>query len=119
MSSAAKSIVAYGAYLIIGIALPFLFLPDVLLPLVGIAGDVGPVLWHLLCPGWSTQPDRVLPLDDLWPVRGSALLCGLRDPGPGAAGADRIWHPGRAVYNLDCTSPARAIRLVAVSTVNT
>jgi hypothetical protein len=37
MSSAARSIVAYGFYLILAIALPFLFLPTVLLPLVGMA----------------------------------------------------------------------------------
>ena len=37
MNSAARSIVAYGVYLILAIALPFLFLPTVLLPLVGMA----------------------------------------------------------------------------------
>jgi hypothetical protein len=37
MSSAARSIVVYGVYLILAIALPFLFLPQVLLPLVGMA----------------------------------------------------------------------------------
>ena len=37
MSNAAKSIVAYGAYLILFIALPFLFLPGLLLPLVGMS----------------------------------------------------------------------------------
>lgn len=37
MSSAAKSIVAYGVYLIFFIALPFLFIPDLLLPLVGMS----------------------------------------------------------------------------------
>ena len=37
MSSAARSIVAYGIYLILAIALPFLFLPTLLLPLVGMA----------------------------------------------------------------------------------
>ncbi len=35
LSSAAKSMVVYGAYLILGIALPFLLIPDLLLPLVG------------------------------------------------------------------------------------
>ena len=35
MNSAARSIVAYGIYLILGIAIPFLFLPNILLPLVG------------------------------------------------------------------------------------
>ena len=37
MSNAAKSIAAYGVYLIIGIALPFLFVPERVLPLVGMA----------------------------------------------------------------------------------
>jgi len=37
MSSAAKSIVAYGVYLILFIALPFLFIPNLLLPLVGMS----------------------------------------------------------------------------------
>jgi hypothetical protein len=37
LSNAAKSIVAYGLYLILGIGLPFLLLPDVLLPLVGMS----------------------------------------------------------------------------------
>jgi hypothetical protein len=35
MSNAAKSIVAYGVYLIAAIGLPFLLIPDLLLPLVG------------------------------------------------------------------------------------
>ena len=35
LSSAAKSMIAYGIYLIVGIALPFLLTPDQLLPLVG------------------------------------------------------------------------------------
>jgi len=35
MSNAAKSIVTYGAYLILFLGLPFLLIPDLLLPIVG------------------------------------------------------------------------------------
>ena len=35
MSNAAKSIVAYGIYLVVCLALPFLLIPNILLPLVG------------------------------------------------------------------------------------
>ena len=36
MSNAAKSIIAYGVYMIAAIGLPFLLIPDLLLPLVGL-----------------------------------------------------------------------------------
>ena len=35
LSNAAKSIVAYGIYLVVCLALPFLLIPNLLLPLVG------------------------------------------------------------------------------------
>ena len=38
MSSAARSSAVYGIYLILFIALPFLCIPDLLLPLVGMSG---------------------------------------------------------------------------------
>ena len=38
LSPAAQSVFVYGLYMIAFIALPFLFLPDLLLPLIGMSG---------------------------------------------------------------------------------
>ena len=111
MSNAAKSIVAYGVYLIAAIGLPFLLIPDLLLPLVGMHTPTD--VWIrvlgmsvLFFGVYYIQAGRheltaVLPLDHLRPLRGAAVLYRLCAAGLRAAHPDRLRHPRHPVHNLD------------------